>query len=189
MGLVLAFDATHVATVAVSTARICRRRTTRAYRVLADAQILGAAGAGPADVDALVVGTGPGSFTGLRLGLAAAQGFALAREVPATGVSTLDALAAGAPGAEPVVDGGRREIFAFVDAEPRSLQAGDLVFEPGTTLVGDGALRYRAVSGARCGRPPGRRRCPRPTRAASRQTGLGRRRLRPCGADRACLRP
>ena len=43
------------------------------------------------------MGTGPGSFTGLRIGLAAARGFALALDVPVAGVSTLAALSAGRP--------------------------------------------------------------------------------------------
>jgi tRNA threonylcarbamoyladenosine biosynthesis protein TsaB len=90
----------------------------------------------------VVVGTGPGSFTGLRMGLAAARGLALALDVPVAGVSTLEALAAGAPGAVPVVDAGRREVFALVDGEPRVLAPAEL--DPGL-LVGDGALRYRSV--------------------------------------------
>ena len=123
MGLVLAFDtATHVATVAlVDGDRPLAERSTRPYRVLADAdELLAEMGATPHDLDALVVGTGPGSFTGMRLGLALARGFALARGLPVAGVSTLDALAAGAPGALPVIDAGRREVFTRVDGEPRA---------------------------------------------------------------------
>jgi len=148
MGLVLAFDtATHRATVAVVDGeRVVGERTTRSHRVLADAhEILAAAGAGPSDIEAVVVGTGPGSFTGIRLGLAAAQGFALGVPVTVAGVSTLDALAKGAPGALPVIDGGRREVFSIVDGQPRSLAAGDLPVPGEATCVGDGAVRYRAV--------------------------------------------
>jgi tRNA threonylcarbamoyladenosine biosynthesis protein TsaB len=148
MGLVVAFDtATHVATVAVlDDDEVIGEVTTRSHRVLAEArEVLLASRARPSDVEALVVGTGPGSFTGLRLGLALAQGFALARSVPVAGVSTLDALAAGAPGSIPLVDGGRREVFALVGGAPRSLSPGDLVLEEGVTCVGDGALHYRAL--------------------------------------------
>lgn len=148
MGLVLAFDtATHVATVAVLDGdSVVGERITQAHRVLEAAhETLAAAGAGPADIAALVVGTGPGSFTGLRLGLAAAQGFALARDVPAAGVCTLEALAAGSPGALPVVDGGRREVFTLLEGEPVSLAPGDVPAGPGTTCVGDGAVRYRSA--------------------------------------------
>ena len=46
------------------------------------------------DVDEVVVGMGPGPFTGLRVGIAFAQSFALAREIPIRGVCSLDAIAA-----------------------------------------------------------------------------------------------
>jgi len=45
------------------------------------------------DVDQIVVGMGPGPFTGLRVGIAFAQSFALAREIPVRGVCSLDAIA------------------------------------------------------------------------------------------------
>ena len=147
MGLVLAFDtATHVATVAIlSGDKTLAERSARAYRVLADAdELLAGMGASPWDIDSLVVGTGPGSFTGTRLGLALARGFALARGVPVAGVSTLDALAAGAPGSLPLIDAGRREIFTKVDGEPRALAASELEVE-GMTCVGDGAQRFRST--------------------------------------------
>jgi len=95
----------------------------------------------PAALEAIVVGIGPGSFTGIRLGIAAARAMALALGLPVAGVSTLDALAAGAPGAIPVVDARRREVFAIVDGEPRCLAPAEL---PTGLLVGDGARRYRA---------------------------------------------
>jgi tRNA threonylcarbamoyl adenosine modification protein YeaZ len=46
------------------------------------------------DVDEVVVGMGPGPFTGLRVGIAFAQSFAIAREIPVRGVCSLDAIAA-----------------------------------------------------------------------------------------------
>ena len=45
------------------------------------------------DVDAVAVANGPGSFTGVRIGVAAAKGFAWGREIPCVGVSTLEAMA------------------------------------------------------------------------------------------------
>ena len=95
----------------------------------------------PAELDAIAVGIGPGSFTSLRMGLAAARAMALALELPVAGISTLDALAAGAPGAIPVIDARRREVFALVNGEPLVLRPAEL---PAAMLVGDGAVRYRA---------------------------------------------
>jgi len=121
-------------------------RASRAVRVLADAEeLLEHAGAEPRELNRLVVGTGPGSFTGVRMGLAAARGLAFALDLRLAGVSTLDALAAGAPGALPVVDAGRREVFTLVDGNPAVAAPGELRLEPGTTCVGDGAVRYREV--------------------------------------------
>jgi tRNA threonylcarbamoyladenosine biosynthesis protein TsaB len=146
--LTLAFDtATGVATSAlVRDGEVLGERASRAVRVLADAEeLLEQAGAEPRELSRLVVGTGPGSFTGVRLGLAAARGLAFALDLQLAGVSTLDALAAGAPGALPVVDAGRREVFALVEGAPAAVAPDELRLEPGTTCVGDGAVRYREV--------------------------------------------
>ena len=62
----------------------------------------------------IVVGTGPGSFTGLRIGIAAAHGLAIGWDVPLAGLSSLALIAAGAPGGGPVavaVAGGHGELF------------------------------------------------------------------------------
>jgi tRNA threonylcarbamoyladenosine biosynthesis protein TsaB len=146
--LTLAFDtATGVATSAlVRNGEVLGERSSRAVRVLADAdELLEEAGAQPRELSRLVVGTGPGSFTGVRMGLAAARGLAFALDLRLAGISTLDALAAGAPGALPVVDAGRREVFALVDGVPAVSAPDELMPEPGTTCVGDGAVRYREV--------------------------------------------
>ena len=143
----LAFDtATDVATVALlRDGEVLGERRSRALSVLADTdELLRAAGIGPADLGLLVVGVGPGSFTGVRIGLAAARGLGLALDLPVAGVSTLEALAAGAPGAVAVIDARRREVFALLEGEPRCLAPADLPIEP-RDYVGDGAVRYRAV--------------------------------------------
>ena len=147
-GLVLAFDtATPVATSAlVLDGLVLGERTSRAAAVLADAdELLRASGFGPADLAGLAVGTGPGSFTGIRIGLAAARGLALATSVRVAGVLTLDALASALAGAQPVIDARRREVFTLRAGEPVALAPAELDLEPGTILIGDGAVRYRQV--------------------------------------------
>jgi tRNA threonylcarbamoyladenosine biosynthesis protein TsaB len=120
----------------------------------------GAAGGWPA-VDLIAVGLGPGSFTGIRVGLATAQGLATATGLPARGVCTLDALAAGIAeaGAEgerlAVLDGFRGEVFAALYAPtgeriwapavqgPSELaeRVAELAAAPAT--AGSGAVRFR----------------------------------------------
>jgi tRNA threonylcarbamoyladenosine biosynthesis protein TsaB len=147
--LTLAFDtATSVATVAlVQDGETLGERVSRAVRVLEDAAALfDASGADPRQLGGVVVGTGPGSFTGMRMGIAAARGLALGLDVPVAGVSTLAALTAGAPGALAVIDAGRREVFTLLDGEPSACAPDDV---PAGLCVGDGAVRYRSVLEAR----------------------------------------
>lgn len=64
------------------------------------AETLQRSGTDISKVQVLAVATGPGSFTGLRIGMALAKGLALARNLPLIGVPTLDFLAAGQPAGE-----------------------------------------------------------------------------------------
>jgi len=142
--LILAFDtATDVATSALlSDGEVLGERTSLASTLLEDVDALfRQASARPRDLDAVVVGTGPGSFTGTRVGIAVARGLGLALGVEAAGVSTLAALAAGADGALPVIDARRGEVFV---PGPEA-RAPDDVEAAGRLCLGTGAVRYRDV--------------------------------------------
>ena len=139
----LAFDtATDVATSAlVADGRALGERSGTARGLMDDVdELLASAGLAQAELDALVVGTGPGSFTSTRIGLAFARGLALALRLPGAGVSTLDALASAREGAVALVDARRGEVFV---AGPRAVSPDDLELTPGTVCIGSGAVRYR----------------------------------------------
>jgi tRNA threonylcarbamoyladenosine biosynthesis protein TsaB len=145
--LMLAFDtATDVATSAlVDGGEVLGERSSRAQTLLEDVDaLLRQGGAHPRELEALAVGIGPGSFTGVRIGLAAARGLALSLDLAGAGVSTLAALHAGAPEAMPVIDARRREVFTLVEGKPAVLAPGEVAAH-GATLVGSGALRYRSL--------------------------------------------
>ncbi len=126
--------------------KLLGERETKAVSVLAAADaLLAEAGFSPADLERIVCGTGPGSFTGIRIGLAAARGLALTLALPLAGVSTLNALREGAPGSLPVIDGSRKEIFTLIEGRPFVTRPEQLAPAPGTLCVGDGAVRYRAL--------------------------------------------
>ncbi len=92
------------------------------------------------DLDAVVVGCGPGPFTGLRVGMASAAAFADALDLRAVGVCSLDAIVAGSDAARrgttlAVTDARRREIYwaRYVDGVRRD---GPAVQAPATLAAG-----------------------------------------------------
>lgn len=148
--LTLAFDtATSVATSALlEDGKLLGERTGTAKRLLEDVDaLLASADAEPAELERIVVGTGPGSFTSLRMGLAASRTLAFALDAQVAGVSTLEALAAGAPAALPVIDARRREVFTLIEGKPVAAAPNELsnTVLQGRVCVGDGAVRYRDV--------------------------------------------
>jgi tRNA threonylcarbamoyladenosine biosynthesis protein TsaB len=133
------------------------------------AELMERAGVGWGDVAALAVGVGPGTFTGLRIGVASARALATAARVPVHPVSSLGALAAGIGEALalPLIDAKRGELFAalFEDGnqvvEPFVAPPGEVEERTGRKLAGavaagDGSLRFREIleaTGVRV--PPG----------------------------------
>jgi tRNA threonylcarbamoyl adenosine modification protein YeaZ len=141
--LILAFDtATDLATSAlVADGETLGERKTRPQFLLADVDaLLVAARVVPSDLTGIVVGTGPGSFTGTRIGLSFARGLALSLDLPAAGVSTLAALGVSTERAFPLVDARRGEVFV---PGPLAVRPEDVVLPPGSVCVGSGARRYR----------------------------------------------
>jgi tRNA threonylcarbamoyladenosine biosynthesis protein TsaB len=90
-------------------------------------RVMQQAGFGFANIDRIAVTTGPGSFTGLRVGIAAARGIALAAEKPAVGLSTLSAYAA-----PHIASDERFPVVAAIDARHNHVYL--QVFAPGGSL-------------------------------------------------------
>ncbi len=89
---------------------------THSQTLLVMAQdLLSQCGKAPADVQAVAVANGPGSFTGVRIGVAAAKGFAWGSEIPCYGVSTLESMALGLGAYDgiicPVMDARRSQVY------------------------------------------------------------------------------
>jgi tRNA threonylcarbamoyladenosine biosynthesis protein TsaB len=124
------------------------------------AAVMDRAGLGYADLEAIAVGVGPGTFTGLRIGVATARALASANGLELRPVSSLAALAAGIDADAPrlaLIDAKRDEVFAALYAAGGELLWGPLALRPeqlveriratGDTplAVGDGSLRFRGM--------------------------------------------
>jgi tRNA threonylcarbamoyladenosine biosynthesis protein TsaB len=125
--------------------------------------VLREAGVAPSAIEAIAVSVGPGSFTGVRVGLATAKGMVLGTHAVLIGVSTLEALAVGYARRKTIVcvllDAGRGEVYAglyqYTDAgleqlspeavlSPEAIAVQVLALTAGEIrLIGDGAARYR----------------------------------------------
>ncbi len=147
--------------------QLCRRHANEEMIVVIDA-MLREAGLSGHDVNVIYAGIGPGSFTGVRIGVATAKGLSCGLEIPTYGVSTLDAVAEGAwkaglRGLVGVVDDAmRREVYPGLyqigDEGPQRLFASETVMKVSDaaalwaerpdrneiTLVGDALVKYRS---------------------------------------------
>lgn len=141
-----------------------RRMSSRLLAVIGG--VLAEAGMTVAGLDGIGVACGPGSFTGVRIGMATVKGMALAAGLPVAGVSSLALLAANVPYS-------RHQVCALMDARKKEVYTGlfrcdplPVAIGPETVLpperlldamsgpalfVGDGAVAYRELIVARCG--------------------------------------
>ncbi|RUL83087.1 tRNA (adenosine(37)-N6)-threonylcarbamoyltransferase complex dimerization subunit type 1 TsaB [Tautonia sociabilis] len=113
------------------------------------------------DLEAVAVGLGPGSFTGLRVGVTAAKALAYAVGCPVVGLSSLEALARGAPASD-------RAVEVAVDAQRGDLFAASFSRgAPGAPLLREGPDRIVPASSWAAGLPEGARVvCPTPDRVS-----------------------
>lgn len=142
--------------VLASEAQTMARGQAEELMVMVD-RVLGSAGVGPQALSGVAVTRGPGAFTGMRIALATAKGFALALGVPCVGVTTLEVLAAAVPDDERAgatvlacVESKRADIYVQLFSatleslsEPQACDAEALaaLVQGRVVLVGDAAER------------------------------------------------
>lgn len=165
--------AIETATDSMGVALVDDRRVLASYELLADRphaielagavqRVLASGGAALEALEAIVVDIGPGSFTGLRIGLAFVKALSYPRKIPVVGVPSLDVLSAGVAQAAtavcPLLDAKQRKVYAAV-YQPKDgvlTRASDYELLPVAELtrvvpaagpvlfLGDGAGLYRA---------------------------------------------
>jgi tRNA threonylcarbamoyladenosine biosynthesis protein TsaB len=136
-------------------------RPLHATGLLQEVERAAAAAGGWQAVDLIAVGLGPGTFTGIRIGIATARGLGVSLGLPLRGVCTLDALGRGIQEANEgasalaVLDGWRGEVFAALYGaeggrvwEPAVYRPGDLAervaaLDETPVVAGSGAVRFR----------------------------------------------
>jgi len=135
-------------------------RPLHATRLLEEVERAAAAAGGWEAVDLIAVGLGPGTFTGLRVGISTARGLAVGLGLSVRGVCTLDALAAGIQESQggvalAVLDGWRGEVFAALYEADGSRTWEPAVYKPDElaervaelpappSVAGSGAVRFR----------------------------------------------
>ena len=116
-------------------------------------------GLAPQDIDAVAVAAGPGSFTGVRIGMACAKGFAWGRQLPLYGVSTLEAMVRGAAYADGIwcacMDARKQQIYNAVFAMERGVlrrvteDRALAIFELAQELAGEKAPIWLVGDGAK----------------------------------------
>jgi len=131
-------------------------------------RLLSLAGTTPREVGLLACTVGPGSFTGLRIGVSTVKGLALAMSAPVAGVSTLETLAMNAVSSPklicPLLDAGNNEVYAglfrmdadglpWAAAEEKRTDIGTLLKDldrEAVLFLGDGAARHRQLIQGAC---------------------------------------
>ena len=122
-------------------------------------QVLDQANISKNDLDAIAVSKGPGSYTGLRIGVSAAKGICYARDIPLLAISTLGSLASQVTGSVvvPMLDARRMEVYSAVFSsemdQMRDIQAQIITkdsfktyLDKGrVTFIGDGVEKFEAV--------------------------------------------